>query len=324
MAEPIRDDVAPRDRGRARIRVDIPRGDIIAVVESNRRAVDRVVARGEGRELVTILRRTEDDLRRRLLAAHARGLAERWTGAHVAATRTMVMQAIIETRRCLDVLLRQQGRALSERAMFDVLRVLHLQERRFEGIVRPLALEQALRFEHVLRGVASSRLRQFEASVARYGTSMITEFERTMQIGIVGQRGVGEMIDALAAHGGPGGVFRQRRYLAERIVRTELLASYNLGAQAAMEEEREDFPDLQRIILAHHDRRTAQDSIFVHGEIRRLDEDFLDGAGRTYRVPPARPNDREVVIPWRPSWTVPAPFGRRPLPGSAAIPHALS
>jgi hypothetical protein len=140
---------------------------------------------------------------------------------------------------------------------------------------------------------------------------MIYEFERTMQVGIVTRKTVGEMIDTLAAQGGPGGAFVEHRYLAARIVRTELLASYNLGAQAAMEEEREDFPDLARIILAHFDRRTAQDSVFVHGEIRALHEDFVDGASRVYRVPPARPNDREIVVPWRRAWALPNAFRPR-------------
>lgn len=60
---------------------------------------------------------------------------------------------------------------------------------------------------------------------------------------------------------------------------------------------------LRKKILAHFDSRTAPDSIAVHGQIRKLDGLFQDGAGRQYLQPPARPNDRETVIPWRMSWS---------------------
>lgn len=285
---------------------------VVAVVEANRRAVDRIVARGRGVELLRILHAAEERLRRRLLDAHARGLGARWTAAQLAATRALVADAISAVERNIAALLTRAAGELAVRGMRDVVAILRLQEHLFSGVVRPLALEQALRFDHVLAGVRSSRLRQCSASVHRYGVRMISEFERTMQTGIVTNATTAEMIDALVAHGGPGGLFRERRYFAERIVRTELLASYNLGAQAAMVEEVEDFPDLARIILAHHDRRTAPDSIFVHGEVRALNADFVDGAGRRYRVPPARPNDREIVIPWRRAWTMPAEFRPNP------------
>jgi hypothetical protein len=305
VAEPFRDH-APRH---SQIRATSACSDIVAVVEANRRAVDRIVARGAGAQLDELLHEAERDLRRRLLDAHVRGLDQRWTGAQLGASRASVTDAIAQARHALARLLNSNGTALARRGLRDVLTILRVQESRVGGTVRSLALEQAMRFDHVLYGVASSRLRRYESSIARYGTRMISEIERSMQAGVVTRKTVCEMVDTMAAQG--GGLFVEHRYLAARIARTELMASYNLGAQTAMEEERDDFPDLARLILAHFDRRTAEDSIFVHGEIRSLDEDFVDGAGRVYRVPPARPNDREIVIPWRRAWSVPSPFRRR-------------
>lgn len=108
-------------------------------------------------------------------------------------------------------------------------------------------------------------MRQYEASVAWYGTRTIGELERALQVAVMGQQSVGQMIDAVAGTIARPGVFATRRYWAERIVRTELTASYDLGAQGAIEEEVEELPYLKRIILAHHDRRTAQNSSFVYG-----------------------------------------------------------
>ena len=67
----------------------------------------------------------------------------------------------------------------------------------------------------------------------------------------------------------------------------------------------DEFPEMKKKILAHFDSRTAEDSIAVHGQVRNVSGAgslFRDGAGREYEHPPARPNDRETVIPWMDEW----------------------
>lgn len=179
-----------------------------------------------------------------------------------------------------------------------------------------------------LRGVRASILRRTATSVDRYGRRTIGTYERTIQRGLLVGASQSEVIDALVGRGGPTGVvsmaavevspgvvrrvrleaipeglFRRYRYWATRIVRTEVANAQNAAAMSAMGSARDtDFPDMQKKILAMMDNRTAPDSIAVHGQVRGLDDPFVDGAGRVYNHPPARPNDREVVIPWRPSW----------------------
>ncbi|MEE9532840.1 MAG: hypothetical protein V3W06_00345, partial [Acidimicrobiia bacterium] len=94
----------------------------------------------------------------------------------------------------------------------------------------------------------------------------------------------------------------RKRYWAERIVRTEVAYAHNTTNMAAINDFRGDFPDMKKKILAHFDLRTAWDSIAVHGQVRDQEKNFRDGAGREYLHPPARPNDRETVIPWRTAW----------------------
>jgi hypothetical protein len=121
------------------------------------------------------------------------------------------------------------------------------------------------------------------------------------------------MVDRLTARG--QGVFSSRRGWAERIVRTETAAAYNGARMLAIREASKEWPDVKKKILATFDKRTAYDSVAVHGQVRDLNDSFIDGAGRMYLQPPARPNDREIVIPWRPAWremahTRPVPPGR--------------
>lgn len=211
------------------------------------------------------------------------------------------------------------------------VKLLTTLEKRFTGISKPLQLESQQMQDNIVRGLGSSLLRQNVASVGRYSAAMIGDFERVMRVGALSGMTQHQVISKLVAQGELGGIkaaslnaaepayfpkpagYVTRRYWAERIVRTETAYAYNAANQATISTARvTDFPDMQKKILAHFDNRTAPDSIYVHGQIRPVAGLFHDGAGREYLHPPARPNDRETVIPWRPVWhelpaTAPAP-----------------
>jgi hypothetical protein len=194
-------------------------------------------------------------------------------------------------------------------------------EKKFSGITRPLALESQSMQDEVTRGTGSSLLRRHQSSVARYGQAMVGDFERVLRVaqveGLDQHQTISRLVDTgkLGSHSArslhakePGSFpeptsFVKRRYWAERIVRTETAYAYNAASLQAMNVTRAtEFPDMCKKILATFDARTASDSKAVHGQVRKLEEMFLDGAGRQYLHPPARPNDRETVIPWRPHW----------------------
>jgi len=105
---------------------------------------------------------------------------------------------------------------------------------------------------------------------------------------------------------GTSGVFEREAWRAERIVRTELSHSYGVVKQRAMESTREEMPDLQKRLVATFDNRTGEDSKELNGQTVPVDQPFLwkkpNGETVRYMQPPNRPNDREVVIPWRAAW----------------------
>lgn len=225
--------------------------------------------------------------------------------------------------------------AAVETSTIHVAATLERLERSFRGITsRPISVSTAAMMDPA-RGFGASLLRQSESSVSRYGQAMIGEFENRMRAGLVTGLSNAQMVELLTGHGGPTGavpmraryangvvtvlemeeipegLFRRYRYWAERIVRTEVSRAYNAGHLESLRQMRSTFPDLQKKILANFDNRTAYDSVVVHGQVRPLDGLFLDGAGRLYQHPPARPNDRETVIPWRPDY--PEEADTRPL-----------
>ncbi|MEY5061177.1 MAG: Phage Mu protein like protein, partial [Planctomycetota bacterium] len=266
----------------------------------------------------------------RILRAEARrhgGLDARFTGASALSYERQVRLSIEYMKARLAGLTEAQARVAIDASMQRTITLMEGLEQRFTGIHRPLQLRQADQLRSATRGAQASLLRQMPTSVDRYGAAMIGEMEGMIRVGLTMGASMDDMIGWFTGHGGPKGkvslratvtpsgvvrleeadipegLFERKRYWAERIVRTEVLRAYNGARQEAFEAIRAtDFPDLKKKIVAILDSRTAEDSIAVNGQVRGLGELFVDGAGRQYLYPPARPNDRETTIPWRDEW----------------------
>lgn len=298
------------------------------IIAANKRAIEAMVANGAGAELTELLEDAQEDLRARLTKAHREKLRERFTGAQIAATRALVQQAIADTKIAIKTHVTVKQVQAARRTSDIAARFVRACEKKFDGVARELPFEIATRLEKRLHAVLATRLRQMPTSVDRYGYKMIAEFERNMRVGLINGLTVEQMTDMLVGLRGPKGksvslaatvtptgkvrriregeftegLFVEHRYWAERIVRTEMLYASNSAAQANIEAQAEIHFDTRRMIIAVMDGHTAYDSLFVHGEVRGVHEEFIDGAGRSYLIPPARPNDREIVILYRLSW----------------------
>lgn len=224
---------------------------------------------------------------------------ERFSTAQATAFReqlrvaTAHMEARLQTR--VDARITRAATAAARNASA----VLTSMERAYSSVATPIPMRAAA----ALGGPLRSRLAQSQSSVARYGQHMIGVAERELRLGLLQGLTQHEMVQHLTGLRTPGGgLFVQNSGWAWRIVRTEGAFAYNAAHQEALIQQQREMPDLQKKILAMFDQRTAFDSVAVHGQIRDLNDDFVDGAGRVYPFPPARPNDREVIIPWRPHW----------------------
>lgn len=297
--------------------------DPAATIEASILRARRLFASGQGTTL-EILKEADKRLSEKLHAIVAKNGGPTGTFTEASAVlyrkQIQVVTAYLESRMLGHT--HTQALASVKVGLKDTVTTAKILEKKFSGITRPLALEQQGMQDALTRGVGSSLLAQHKTSVGRYGKAMIADFERTMRVGALEGISQHSMISRLVETGKLGGVsakklhagepayfpnptsYVKRSYWAERIVRTEKAYAYNSASLAAIQRTKVvDFPDMQKKILATFDMRTAMDSKFVHGQIRNVDENFVDGAGRSYLHPPARPNDRETVIPWRPAWT---------------------
>lgn len=298
------------------------------VLRSSLRRADAVVtatnAAGQTaqRELLRDLAAADALLRRRL--ARYASSDERFTPQSLLSYQRQIVLVRRRVERSLSGIVGRCAGSARVAGYAETFRLMAALEQRFSGIVRPLRLRQAQTMS--ASRSETSLLSQRATSVDRYGNAMIAEFERRMRRGLIAGLSQRDMVNELCGHGGPAGtvslaaretpagvvrtveeeipegLFVRYRSWAWRIVRTETARAYSVARMDGLFEQRQEFPALRKKILATFDNRTAMDSVLVHGQIRRLEEPFVDGAGRVYMQPPARPNDREVVIPWLPEW----------------------
>jgi hypothetical protein len=285
--------------------------------------------RAEAREVLAMLEEADRELGRRLEREARRfGPTERFTGAGLLAYRRQVQLTMAFVRGRLNGLSRRSVRRNIRRGWFDTVGLLGRLETAYSGSVRPLRINSARMMNERTRGVRASLLRQHATSMDRYGEELEQAMRKALRTNLLSGGTFSQAVDQLVRGRGPRGwvsmvardlgggrverirleriprgLFRRYRYWAMRIVRTETAYAQNAAGHEAISAARdEDFPDMQKKILAMMDNRTYPDSIAVHGQIRDVGALFRDGAGREYLHPPARPNDREVVIPWRPGW----------------------
>jgi len=231
------------------------------------------------------------------------------------AQMTAVQRQVQDLQRFLssniDKVIRDVASITAEGAAEDTIRYLEQAERQFTGVGRALGLKTAAVLNRASKKTESSVLRRIrkdkkhpanEGVVRRYSNRVVRHFEETLMIRMIARQPWGQVRDALIE--GSDFLKGQPAHWAERIARTETMAAHNRAAYESTKAAQEQLGDMVRILSATFDSRTGADSYAVHGQIRRVDEPF-DWWGGSYMQPPNRPNDREIVVPFRLSWKIP-------------------
>lgn len=259
-----------------------------------------------------VLRAAAADLERRI--ARTAGLAggdDSFTATRMHILLGQVKTVTREVGRGVGNVVVDLGQRAAEREAEDLLRYMRDAEKRFVGIAKPLAIDEAAMVDAATSETSGSVLRRLMGDPAdprsvgvleRYGENVVGRFEEQIQTRFVAQTPWSEFRDSLVEEspflqGAPAS-------WAERIARTEVMAAHNSAGLAVIETADEELGDMVKVLAATFDDRTGADSFAVHGQIRRPSEAFMSWFG-SYMAPPNRPNDREVVVPHRIAWPIP-------------------
>lgn len=223
-----------------------------------------------------------------------------------------IRQSLVTLKGGLKSLVLNQGEQATEQATEHAIDYLNEASQAFGGINELPNIRTVAVLDFAKKGVTSSLLRRLSTPPSgerkafgildRYGEAVISKFEEQLQIGLLTKKPWNDIRNAFIQEspflqGAPN-------YWAERIVRTETMGAYNRANWEVMRGVNEDLGDMCKILCATFDNRTGADSYAVHGQIRRNDEAFETWQGYVQH-PPARPNDREIVVPHRISWPIP-------------------
>ena len=247
----------------------------------------------------------EEKLRRLVRA----GRGESFTAHHLRQLLVQVQDAVGHFQKDMAVQMIEDGRRAGTLASRHLIKAVGDMEKQFTGLAPVLQTEQAAVFRGLMPQVDRSLLDRYQSSLRAYGAPVIRQVRDELATSVLLSEPLDQAVDRIVAK---GGIFEQQRWRAERIARTETAYAYGVTKQKGMQEvQKRDFPDLQKKLIATFDSRTGKDSKELHGQVQDIDKPFIwkvrDSKGRItktvkYMHPPNRPNDREVVVPWRPGW----------------------
>lgn len=274
------------------------------------------------RALRPILSAAQAELARDLAAwlqRHARDGEQRFTAQRyrVALLQLGTAMRALEARVPADLqgVLRRAGHVAGDAALLHLAEEVTAFAAVFGQSVRPLQLRQAA---VVARGDKMLAPRH-RTSAARYGGMLVDDLRRQLALGVVRGETLAELTARLVRHGGPRGLvalrgvvgepgaiaehiaeglFARYRPWAARIVRTETLNAYNVHHLNGLEEANAEDPGYQKRWDASLDRRMCKVCGGLDAKVVELDAKFPGG----HVHPPAHPNCRCALTPWRKEW----------------------
>ena len=216
---------------------------------------------------------------------------------HFRVMQAQIEQTIRVLQGDLQTVLIDGTRIVGNTAISQAAEEIARLQLRYERILQPIDFDRAA----ILSRSENLLLMQYQVSLETYGVAMIDEMRKILVDGLLSGEFTSRVSRQIAML---GGIFDRQAFRAERIVRTELNNAYNTHHLESYRQAQEEiFPDMKKKWLAMIDDRTGDDSIRLTGQVRALDERFIDpGTGRSFLHPPERPNSRCRIIPWRDAW----------------------
>lgn len=170
---------------------------------------------------------------------------------------------------------------------------------RFTGAVTPINLNAAI----VATDTANLLVERYRTNLAAYGNDLYTQISNGLFSAAIGATSYDEVIGRVSQF------FVGEEWKLHRIVRTELHHVFNVGKMNSMMELRDSdtLPGMKKALVHPLDGRTGPDSKYAASLnlVAEIDEPFeytWNGNHRSYMVPPDRPNDRSILVPYEPAW----------------------
>ena len=276
--------------------------DSLGIIEQTIQRVSRLEEK-QANFLLKRFKQIRQDLRDRLDVISG----ETFSAQQLRGTLVQVDLAIAAIVNGLSQDIRPGAEELSITGARDMVTEMTKFDRHFTGAVIPLNIDTAL----VGQETSNFLINRYDASLKAYGESLRASITSNLTNLSLQNAPLEKVIAKL------GRFFIGEEWKLRRIARTELHNMYNIGKMNTMQRLKEtEVPDLKKTMIHPMDGRTGDDSKqlaeenpiididkpFVFIFRRKLASGEIKEERREFMAPPDRPNDRAVLVPFRPSW----------------------
>jgi hypothetical protein len=255
------------------------------------------------------IRKLEDDQAEKILKLYQnarRSMRDRldtvapgtFTAQRLAGALAQVDAGIAEMQRSLSGGMRDYAPSMAELGVEHLVNELKGFESELTGAVVPISLDTV----SVAADASNFLFNRYDSSMEAYSSSIRSMFAQQLTQAAIEEISMGEVVQRI------GQFFMAEEWRLTRLVRTELMGLYSFGKLRGMQRARDgSIPDLMKTLYHPMDKRTGEDSkrLNRNNPVVPIDEPFVEnstGKTVTYMYPPNRPNDRAIMIPYRPGW----------------------
>lgn len=268
--------------------------DNISILERNASRLNGLQIE-EARKMLNQYRMAKEELKLQMLANSP---TNEYTEAKLKNTLAQIDVAIANLRIRTGKRAKEGFEFLTDQGLEDSVREMDSFDKYFGGGFGKLP------YDAIIESTDPEQLlfNQYDSSVNMYSMGLRNAFQQTLTQSLIQQKTWSQAVWDMEQ------VFGMEEWKLARIVRTELHGIYNNSKMNGFMTIQEDYiPDLKKTLYNPMDSRTAEDSMYVESLhlVVPLDQPFrYKWKGREYvfMVPPARPNDRAILIPYRPSF----------------------
>lgn len=284
---------------------------------AHRRTLDRLLDQRSVKALQKLYDQSQSEMERKLAALTRAGRRDSMTAYQLQLLKTQTREAQARIAAKMANAMGPITRDTQAEAVRQASRTITTLEQKFTGAEISLPLEEAATFRGIIEGRTSSLVKANQLSFARYGAVLTDKMEQELALSLMTGETPIMAIDRIMAVAG------NQWWQAERIVRTETAYAFNASHADAIVAAQAELPDLYERWTEYVDDttgkplddRVAADSLVLHGQVVAAGRSFVMPPdervpakywGKTFAHPPNRPNDRAVLLPWRPGWPAPA------------------
>jgi len=262
------------------------------IVQGNIKKVEKLEAK-EAERMLTTFKKVRGDLQERLLFANEGTFTEQHLRVSLVQVDA-VLQALAER---LKVDIGEGAQKLGEQGVEDLSEEIERFSRYFGGSTIPIPLDTIA----ISLDTTNYLINRYESSIDAYSGALRQQITQGLTESLIARDNFSTAVYKLQRF------MKGEEWRVQRIARTELHNVYNLAKQNGMEEAQTTIPDLKKSLFHPMDNRTGEDSKLAARMklVVDIDEPFsytFNGKRRVYMVPPDRPNDRSILVPYRESW----------------------